>query len=396
MVEPLQGESERPRLKGIFPVGKGLPRNILNCIMGAKVEQMQLSNGELSEGNLCSTIDCKMLDDSLGVHHDMEEGSHALCRVCHCVESDRRGDAALSYLNIIPPLQDTKDNDLCHSIEKTSPDVVEKDTDATKNGRRDLRECGVLEFMSPEGEIFVCRTDVEAGSCYQQDSLVDLGCSCKNELALAHYACALKWFVSHGSTICEICGSVAKNIRPTDFKKVATALKDYESLRERTAAGVVDNSLIGTGSGVDPDAVAAIRRQRLSEISLWFNPQNNYMAVSLETVDQSSIITTENAPPTENRTTKWAVEGTGILVATGLLTVTLAWLIAPRVGKKTAKNGLHILLGGICALTVVIFLRFVVLSRIKYGPARYWAILFVFWFLVFGIWASRTHSAHTT
>jgi hypothetical protein len=37
-----------------------------------------------------------------------------------------------------------------------------------------------------------------------------------------------------------------------------------------------------------------------------------------------------------------------------------------------------------------------VLTRIKYGPARYWAILFVFWFLVFGIWASRTHSAHTT
>lgn len=37
-----------------------------------------------------------------------------------------------------------------------------------------------------------------------------------------------------------------------------------------------------------------------------------------------------------------------------------------------------------------------VLTRIKYGPARYWAILFVFWFLVFGIWASRTHGAHTT
>ncbi|KAJ6996468.1 hypothetical protein NC653_013156 [Populus alba x Populus x berolinensis] len=64
--------------------------------------------------------------------------------------------------------------------------------------------------------------------------------------------------------------------------------------------------------------------------------------------------------------------------------------------QKTAKSGLHILLGGICALTVVIFFRFIVLTRIKYGPARYWAILFVFWFLVFGIWASRTHDAHTT
>ncbi|RXH74146.1 hypothetical protein DVH24_028867 [Malus domestica] len=63
---------------------------------------------------------------------------------------------------------------------------------------------------------------------------------------------------------------------------------------------------------------------------------------------------------------------------------------------KTARSGLHILLGGICALTVVVFFRFFVLTRIKYGPARYWAILFVFWFLVFGIWASRTHGSHTT
>uniref|UniRef100_A0A1D1YZR1 E3 ubiquitin-protein ligase MARCH3 n=1 Tax=Anthurium amnicola TaxID=1678845 RepID=A0A1D1YZR1_9ARAE len=362
--------------------------------MGAKAEQVQLATGGFSDGSMCSSTDCQVLDSSPTVHRDMEkERSYAICRVCHCVESDRMGDAALGYLNIIPPLQDSKANEDCDTMDQMSPGAIEKDVDSSKNCRR---ECGVVEFISPDGEIFVCSADVEAGSCYQQDLLTDLGCSCKSELALAHYACALKWFVSHGSTICEICGNVAKNIRPMDFKKVTVSLKDYESLRERTATGELDHSRISTDSGVDPDAVAAIRRQKLSEISLWFNPHNNFTAVPQETVDQPSNIATENAPPTENPTTKWAVEGTGILVATGLLTVTLAWLIAPRVGKKTAKNGLHILLGGICALTVVIFLRFVVLSRIKYGPARYWAILFVFWFLVFGIWASRTHSAHSS
>ncbi|KAL0331141.1 UNVERIFIED_CONTAM: hypothetical protein Sangu_1659600 [Sesamum angustifolium] len=64
--------------------------------------------------------------------------------------------------------------------------------------------------------------------------------------------------------------------------------------------------------------------------------------------------------------------------------------------QKTVKNGLHILLGGISALALVVFFRFFVLTRIKYGPARYWAILFIFWFLVFGIWASRTHGARAT
>lgn len=36
-----------------------------------------------------------------------------------------------------------------------------------------------------------------------------------------------------------------------------------------------------------------------------------------------------------------------------------------------------------------------VLPRIKYGPARYWAILVVFWFLVFGVWASTTRNSRS-
>ena len=33
--------------------------------------------------------------------------------------------------------------------------------------------------------------------------------------------------------------------------------------------------------------------------------------------------------------------------------------------QKTAKSGLHILLGGVCALTIVVFLRFVSISLIE-------------------------------
>ncbi|CDP04595.1 unnamed protein product [Coffea canephora] len=241
--------------------------------------------------------------------------------------------------------------------------------------------------------------DVEMGYDQNEDRLLELGCACKNDLALVHYACALKWFVNHGSTVCEICGCVAKNIKASDVKKVINALKENEALRERTANGEPIPAQLQWNSGVDPDAVAAIQRQRLSEISLWFGPNiNNTTTASQVVSEQPSApnIVMEERVAGENTAAKWAVEGTGILLATGLLTVTLAWLIAPRVGKKTAKNGLHILLGGVCALTVVIFFRFFVLTRIKYGPARYWAILFVFWFLVFGIWASRTHGSHAT
>ncbi|QCD84869.1 uncharacterized protein LOC114179001 [Vigna unguiculata] len=318
------------------------------------------------------------------------------CRVCQCTESDKRADAALEFLGITPG------SELCKSKGEVGCDGNGIPRNMSLN-RNIEKNTGMVEFVSPDGEVFICKSDLELGLSHQ-DKLVELGCSCKNDLALVHYACALKWFVNHGSTICEICGHIANNIRVSDFNKVVGALKEYEVLRERTASGDPGPAQARANAGVDPDAVAAIRRQRLIEIALWFCPHHsstnnnvsNVDTVSQVASEQPLSIVTEDAVPVQNTATKWAVEGTGILLATGLLTITLAWLIAPRVGKKTARSGLHILLGGVCALAVVVFFRFFVLTRIKYGPARYWAILFVFWFLVFGIWASRTHGAHTT
>ncbi|XP_021772614.1 uncharacterized protein LOC110736646 [Chenopodium quinoa] len=325
------------------------------------------------------------------------------CRVCQCAESDRRGDAALGFLRIDPLLEESHNVKELHEPHmKIAHNEVEGSASVDTNQKM---QPGYVQFISPTGEVFVCNTDVEMGACHKRDTLIELGCACKNDLALVHYACALKWFVNHGSTVCEICGCVASNISTADYKKVLASLKDYEALRDRTASGVPNPAQVHGSSGVDPDAVAAIRRQRLSEVYLWFNPHghhrhNNFSsenapAILVVTEPPANVVVQDVTPP-QNPATKWAVEGTGILLVTGLLTITLAWLIAPRVGRKTAKNGLHILLGGVCALAVVVFFRFIVLTRIKYGPARYWAILFVFWFLVFGIWASRTHTAHTT
>ncbi|XP_038989239.1 uncharacterized protein LOC103702615 isoform X3 [Phoenix dactylifera] len=326
---------------------------------------MQFHAGGVNDTNSCTSMSGQKLYTShtSRCSTDTSQASNCstdrdagllLCRVCHSAESDRRGDAALGFLDIIPPSQEILE--INKNEDEVPKRIAEKDEDSKNCGRVP----GFIEFISPEGEIFVCSTDVESGSYHHQDMLIELGCSCKNDLALAHYACALKWFISHGSTTCEICGNVAKNVRPADFRKIMASLKDYEALRERTATGELTHVPTETASDVDPDAIAAIRRQRLSEISLWFNPQSHAITVSQEIVEELPDNPTENVVP-DNPTTKWAIEFTGILVATGLLTVTLAWLIAPHVGKKTAKNGLHILLGGICALTVVIFLRFFIL-----------------------------------
>ncbi|CAN0879832.1 hypothetical protein LINGRAHAP2_LOCUS13321 [Linum grandiflorum] len=42
--------------------------------------------------------------------------------------------------------------------------------------------------------------------------LMELGCSCKDDLATAHKFCAETWFKIKGNKTCEICKSVAKNV----------------------------------------------------------------------------------------------------------------------------------------------------------------------------------------
>lgn len=270
--------------------------------------------------------------------HSHDDTGWTNCRVCQCAESDKRGDAALEFLGIKPAIEARISS---NEEERTDCKEIPKDMSLKRNVGS---KSGIVEFVSPDGEVFICNADLEMGVSHQ-DALIELGCCCKNDLAVVHYACALKWFINHGSTICEICGNVAKNIKIADFNKVVASLKEYEALRERTATGAVTTAQVHADNGVDPDAVAAIRRQRLSEIALWFCPHgstvhsgnnnnnNNVDTVSLVFSEQTLNSVAEDATPVQNPATKWAVEGTGILLATGLLTVTLAWLIAPRVGK---------------------------------------------------------------
>ncbi|XP_047075595.1 uncharacterized protein LOC124685301 [Lolium rigidum] len=314
-----------------------------------------------------------------------------LCRVCHCVEPDLRGESALGFLGIVPP----SPNPSC----AVRTDEKDSSNDAAR-GSTCKDAPTFLEFISPEGEIFVCATDVESGPLRRQDDVVTLGCSCKNELALAHYACALKWFVSHGSTVCEICGNVAANVRPEDFNKVLASLKDYEALKERTSTGELSYLRYSADAVVDPIALAAIRRQRLCEISSWFNPHSTHVVFSQRYNEEPPVSPSNNSVEHSVVAARAAyarrsLGGTGAFVAVALGFVILAWFVAPHVGKKAAAICLHMLLGGLCSLTIIISLRFV-FPRIQFGSMRCWAILFVSWFLVFGVWASRTRKLRSS
>lgn len=333
--------------------------------------------------------------ENIGVASPLRDKGDTLdvCRVCQCSETDKQGEAALEYLGIYPPSNNGSE------ILKVKSLMADRNRKGVSNdaGSIEKKEGSIVNYLqhkSPEEDICVFNsTDLEEGPClWRHDALIELGCLCKSDLALAHYSCALRWFINRGSIVCEICGSSPVNVRLADHNKVMAALKERETLRLRTAAGEVTSAHFESQPDLRADAVATERRQRLTEIASWFDPHSNATARGQGTAGQDSDVLNDDMFLNVNPSTKWVVEGTGIIVAAGLLTITLGWLITPLVGKKTGRV-LPFLVGGLCAFTVVIFLRFGVLPRIKYGPARYWTVLLMFWFLVFGVWASSTRSS---
>lgn len=84
-------------------------------------------------------------------------------------------------------------------------------------------ECGESElYVQNNGEErgFRCRichsnsegnNDDSQGDEDSEGVRVELGCSCKGDLAVAHKHCAETWFGVKGDPICEICGSIALN-----------------------------------------------------------------------------------------------------------------------------------------------------------------------------------------
>ncbi|KAJ8764152.1 hypothetical protein K2173_005064 [Erythroxylum novogranatense] len=62
-----------------------------------------------------------------------------------------------------------------------------------------------------ESECRICHLSLDPGN--QVSELpIELGCSCKDDLASAHKHCAEAWFKIKGNKTCEICGSVARNV----------------------------------------------------------------------------------------------------------------------------------------------------------------------------------------
>ncbi|XP_022748417.1 uncharacterized protein LOC111298009 [Durio zibethinus] len=62
-----------------------------------------------------------------------------------------------------------------------------------------------------EKDCRICHLGLESNS-HESGVPIELGCSCKDDLAAAHKQCAEAWFKIRGNKTCEICHSIARNV----------------------------------------------------------------------------------------------------------------------------------------------------------------------------------------
>ncbi|XAR58942.1 Ubiquitin--protein ligase [Bertholletia excelsa] len=78
-------------------------------------------------------------------------------------------------------------------------------------------ESGELEMKvhpdKEERDCRICHLNLVGSEVDRESGVeIELGCSCKGDLAAAHKQCAETWFKIRGNTTCEICGSTALNV----------------------------------------------------------------------------------------------------------------------------------------------------------------------------------------
>ncbi|XP_059666357.1 uncharacterized protein LOC132312118 [Cornus florida] len=92
-----------------------------------------------------------------------------------------------------------------------------------KRRESSVSECSVevdLEAGVPEIKVHLAKIERDCRICHlsldasnpESGIPIELGCSCKDDLAASHRHCAEAWFKIKGNKTCEICGSTARNV----------------------------------------------------------------------------------------------------------------------------------------------------------------------------------------
>ncbi|KAL3531748.1 hypothetical protein ACH5RR_005269 [Cinchona calisaya] len=158
-------------------------------------------------------------DDSSVCFSDAEEGS-----CCSQFYSTADGDGSPDDDEIIMEAMESRrvssvaDSDCSVDIKNR---VLETKLHLGKQ-ERDCRICHLtLESSGPDSESGIA---------------IELGCSCKDDLAAAHKHCAEAWFKIKGNKVCEICNSLARNVVGSSDIESGEQTNDMNSMATNAAS----------------------------------------------------------------------------------------------------------------------------------------------------------------
>ncbi|CAL9083163.1 unnamed protein product [Musa acuminata var. zebrina] len=110
-----------------------------------------------------------------------------------------------------------------------SPEAGSKSYVSDRSLQGDL-ESGIWEIKKGDKDCRICHLNLEEAAPESGVQIL-LGCSCKNDLAIAHKLCAEKWFKIKGNKTCEICGSTAQNVVVSDEAELIEQSNEADTTR---------------------------------------------------------------------------------------------------------------------------------------------------------------------
>ncbi|PRQ59331.1 putative E3 ubiquitin-protein ligase MARCH [Rosa chinensis] len=113
-------------------------------------------------------------------------------------------------------------------VSGSSEEIVERgssESESSVEEEVDL-ECGgvpaevKVHVAKVKRDCRICHLSMDATN-HESGIPIELGCSCKEDLAAAHKQCAEAWFKIKGNKTCEICGSTARNVSGVNEAELA-------------------------------------------------------------------------------------------------------------------------------------------------------------------------------
>ncbi|KAI5561163.1 hypothetical protein POPTR_016G105900v4 [Populus trichocarpa] len=99
-----------------------------------------------------------------------------------------------------------------------------------------------VHLSKVERDCRICHLGLESNS-HESGVPIELGCSCKDDLAAAHKQCAEAWFKIKGNKTCEICHSIARNVvLASDIESIEHS-NETNNVMVNTAAAAASTSI---------------------------------------------------------------------------------------------------------------------------------------------------------